>query len=194
MDYKKTEIGIPILLFTIPWIIGILSAFLFGSPDVAFKFIFGAFLLVNLCILAWLPSMTITVDDERVAWKFGIGLTKGHIPLEKINKVEEVEDTKQMGFGARTTTRGVLYSVHFKKAVRLHVQTPWTKDKIIELGTSEPAVLKEVIERKAGLKNRGENQLPAAEQGHTLDAELSREEVSSISSESPLLTKKRHRS
>ena len=168
MEYTKTEIGIPVLLITLPWIIGTLAALTFGDPDLLFKYLFGGVSIVQLIILVSLYAMTITVDDRQVAWKFGIGTWQGHIPLEKINKVEVV-DIKSWGLGVRVVGGGTLYTVSGNKAVRLHVQTPWTKDKIIELGTPEPEVLKEFIERKAGLTVPESDQLPAAEKDIRID-------------------------
>ena len=156
--YSKTQFSLPVLLMTTAWLIGVVLMFL-GNPEVVFKFIFGTIFIVNVLILLLMPSMTITVDDKHVTWKLGVGLHSGKFPLGKINMVEVVEDVNHFGLGARVTSRGDLFIVGGNKAVRLHIKTPWKKDKIVELGTPEPEVLKDVIEVQAGIKAPSEDHL-----------------------------------
>jgi hypothetical protein len=96
---------------------------------------------INLAVLAllllagWLlSSLTITVDRERLAWRFGPGLIRKSVPVGEIAQAERARASWIWGWGIHWTPRGWLYNVSGFDAVQIRL----ADGKQFLLGTDDP--------------------------------------------------------
>jgi len=82
-------------------------------------------------------TLTITVDDERLAWHYGAGLFRKSVPRSEIVAAEPTATMRLEGWGIHLTTRGWLYNVAGRQAVLVTMRG----GKRFMLGTDEPAAL-----------------------------------------------------
>jgi hypothetical protein len=86
-------------------------------------------------------SLTVTVTEESLAWRFGPGLIRRREPLESLAGAEVTETRFIEGWGIHLTGRGWLYNVSGYGAVMVT-----RKDgKTFLLGSDEPDLLCDAI-------------------------------------------------
>lgn len=105
----------------------------------------GAFALVPLLVLffLWLfSSLTVEVDHEKVAIRFGPGLIRRTFLLADITAVRPVRNSWVHGWGIRMLWRGWLYNVSGLDAVEIAM----ANGRVHRIGTDEPQALAAAIE------------------------------------------------
>ena len=97
---------------------------------------------VFLLVVAWLfSSLTVTVDDEAVAWHFGPGFWRRRILRSEITGAEPTRTHWTDGWGIRITSRGTLYNVGGLDAVAI----TRSNGKTTLIGTDDPQDLATVL-------------------------------------------------
>lgn len=91
-------------------------------------------------------TLTITVDDERLAWHYGAGLFQKSVPLSEIVSAEPTTTMRLEGWGIHLTTRGWLYNVAGRQAVLVTLRD----GKRFMLGTDVPAALVQALRGARG--------------------------------------------
>ena len=86
-------------------------------------------------------TLTIAIDDERLSWRFGLGLFRKSVPLAEVVSAEPVRTTWIEGWGIHLTWRGWLYNVAGHNAVRVVLRS----GNSFLLGTDEPMKLAEAL-------------------------------------------------
>lgn len=95
-------------------------------------------------VFALFYGMTTILDPEKITVLFGIGLIKKRFALNKIKEVSVVKNPWYYGWGIRYVPHGKLYNISGLKGVEL---TFYSTDRIIRIGTQDPAKLKNEIEK-----------------------------------------------
>jgi hypothetical protein len=103
---------------------------------IALVFIVGA--------LVMFYSLTVTVTDEHLCWKFGVGPIRKRVRLADIAEVEIVRTRWFDGWGIHWTRRGWLYNVSGFQAVAVSLKS----GKRFMLGTDEPERLVEALRER----------------------------------------------
>lgn len=117
-------------------IIMFLTFILFAEQSSIRFIVLIPFLLV--CVSAWtFSSLTISVDEHSVRWKFGPGTIRGHLDIADIESVGVTRTSMLEGWGIRFTRRGLLYNVAGYDAVYILKHS----GRGIRLGTDEPHAL-----------------------------------------------------
>jgi hypothetical protein len=91
-------------------------------------------------------TLTITVDNERLAWHYGAGLFRKSVPLSEIVAAEPTTTVRLEGWGIHLTTRGWLYNVAGRRAVLVSLRG----GKRFMLGTDEPDALVQALRGARG--------------------------------------------
>jgi hypothetical protein len=92
----------------------------------------------GLLLLAWLfSSLTVSVGENDLQWRFGPGLLSYRMALADIAGVSIVRNSMLNGLGIRMRPGFRLYTVSGLDAVELHL----TSGKICRIGTDDPSGL-----------------------------------------------------
>ena len=91
-------------------------------------------------------SLTVTVNGEELALRFGIGLFRKRLALSDVRHYQKVRNPWYYGWGIHFFPGGVLYNVSGFDAVELSL----TNGKRLRVGTDEPAALCRAIEQMIG--------------------------------------------
>lgn len=105
--------------------------------------------LFGLIILSFC-GLTVTVDEEYIRIKFGIGLFSKKIRLSLIRSVEIVRYPVFAGYGIRILPKGILYNVSGRYAVEIKLTG---KRDVIMIGTNDKDNLKDAIEKQLDNKD-----------------------------------------
>ena len=97
---------------------------------------------LGLVVLAWLfSSLTVSVNDSELQWRFGPGLWHYRMALGDIANVSIVRNSVLNGFGIRMGPGFRLYNVSGLDAVELHLKS----GEIRRIGTDDPSGLAAVL-------------------------------------------------
>lgn len=105
--------------------------------------IVGLPLLITVLTLALFSALEITIDSQNLTWKFLPGFIKKSVPIAEVLEAQPVTSSFIYGWGIHYTDRGWLYNVSGLGAVHIKLRS----GKQFMLGTDEPAVLAEAINR-----------------------------------------------
>jgi hypothetical protein len=86
-------------------------------------------------VLLLVYRLTITISEQYVSFKMGIGLINKKYPISDIKSVKIVKNNWMYGWGIRVIPGGWLYNVSGFKAIELRFHS---SDKIIRIGTDKP--------------------------------------------------------
>jgi len=114
--YEHDQIGRTLLIGLALCLVGSMVAVSIDGP-IAIAAI-PATTLVIVALLFW--RLRITVDAERLQWRFGIGLIGYCEPIAAIARTELTRTRWYEGQGIQRTRRGKLYNVHCGEAVIVH--------------------------------------------------------------------------
>lgn len=104
-------------------------------PDALWVLVLAGAAFLSLAVL--FGSLTVTVTEESLAWRFGPGLIRRREPLDSLAGAEVTETRFIEGWGIHLTGRGWLYNVSGYGAVLVT-----RKDgKTFLLGSDEPDLL-----------------------------------------------------
>ena len=103
----------------------------------------SVFGLLVVCIILF-RSLTVTGDDDLIKVRFGPGLIRKNFRFEEIESAKPVRNRWWYGWGIRKIPRGWLFNVSGLDAVELSMKN----GRIYRIGTDEPQILNEFIQRK----------------------------------------------
>ncbi len=113
-----------------------------GRPFVtATMFLF----VLMIPLMGWL---TVTVDEEAVTAKFGVGLVRKKIKIKDIQNVTRVRNKWWYGWGMRMGPGGWMYNVSGLDAVDIEMKNGGK----FRIGTDEPEELEQVLRQKMMFK------------------------------------------
>jgi hypothetical protein len=137
--YQHTQRGtLMLVVFTM---FAILSAFMAYSLPSPSRWIFLA-AAVGLLVLAWLfSSLTVSVSDNEVEWRFGPGLFSFRMARADIAGVSIVRNSLLNGFGIRMRPGFRLYNVSGFDAVELRLKS----GDVRRIGTDDASGLAAVL-------------------------------------------------
>ena len=130
--YQKIQYG---FIITIPTLF--LTLFLGGIGTVTanvFLFCSGIFFLL---ILALFYRLEVTVTEDSVLLRFGIGLIKKSIPLKAVVSAEPVRNRWWYGWGVRIYPKGWMFNISGLDAVELTLRN----GPRFRIGTDDPVGL-----------------------------------------------------
>lgn len=120
IKYQKTQYGY--LLTIIFSIINIAIAYLginqIGSKPIPLVITVILFVLF-LGIMLSFYKLTISIDNEKLNIKFGIGFIKKTFLINEISLIEKIKTPWYYGIGIRLTPKGWLWNVKFGDAIYL---------------------------------------------------------------------------
>ena len=141
--YKQTQFGV--LLTVILSLISIITLGLFlfkiGKNPIPLVPTLGIISLFVLILLSFY-KLTITITDEKIEAKFGIGLIKRSLLLSDIdyNTIEEIKTPALYGIGIRITPYGILYNVKTGSAIKIK-----SHNKTFFVGTDEFSIINDTL-------------------------------------------------
>jgi hypothetical protein len=91
-------------------------------------------------------ALTVEVDREAIRLRFGIGLVRKTVPLERVRSWRPVRNPWYVGWGIRLGPGYTLWNVSGLSAVELVL----ADGRRLRIGTDEPAALSRAIEMSAG--------------------------------------------
>jgi hypothetical protein len=117
--YQHTQLGTLMLVTLVSGAI-FFAAMAYTLPDPGrWGLLAGAILLV---VVAWLfSSLTVSVSESELQWRFGPGLFRYHMALADIAGVSVVRNSPLSGFGIRMRPGFRLYNVSGLDAVELRL-------------------------------------------------------------------------
>lgn len=98
-------------------------------------------LVIVFLLLLNFSSLSIRVEQGRLAWSFGVGFPALSTPLQDITCVEVVSVPWWYGKGIHLTARGWIYNVGGNRAVEITLKN----GRRFILGTDEPELLERVL-------------------------------------------------
>jgi hypothetical protein len=140
--YRHTQIGwlmIAVLAMSAAVMWGV--AYASNLPD---KGLFGV--AVVGVLLPLFGTLSVTVDEQQLRARFGIGLIGKRIDLRDVRFYEEVRNPWAWGFGIRFYPGGTLYNVSGLSAVELVLHN----GRRVRIGTDDPEGLRQAIRRAIG--------------------------------------------
>ena len=147
MVYQKSQIGWFLIgLFSAVSVFLVLAYWYQWGTNPLPKIPFLIALAIQIVVLLLFYQLTITVNPSGIRIRYGIGLIHISLRMEKLLQVDAIKTPWYYGLGIRITPQGLLYNIQGSKAVRLVYQNR-NKKKTIMLGTTEPEVLKRVLEK-----------------------------------------------
>lgn len=140
--YHRTQVG-PLTLVAL----GVLAvgATLFGATQesLLLGIGLGAAVLAVAVNFGWL---TVSVTAERLSLRFGVGLIRRSIPLDRIAAATPVRNSWWYGWGIRLTPHGWLWNVAGLDAVEVRYRDGGA----FRIGTDDPAGLARALGAPAG--------------------------------------------
>ena len=142
--YQHTQVGTAMLAV----LAAAVAVFIIVSPSSqsGFAFPWMAPILATVALLfGWL---TVTIDDESLVCRFGLGLIRKRFALRDIEEAEAVRNRWYYGWGIRLTPYGWLFNVSGLDAVQIRM----SNGKTYRIGTNEPTRLLSAIQQHALLR------------------------------------------
>jgi len=141
-EYKHTQYGT--LMFGVFFVTGILIAVVFLAITAEGRL--GSALVMTalyLLGLALFYSFTVEISKGKLSIWFGIGWIRKSFSLSEIQSVQEVINPWYYLWGVKSIPGGWLYAIAPGDAVEIVLEN----GKIIRLGTNQPKILKQAIDK-----------------------------------------------
>lgn len=138
--YKHTQTGWYIL---VTYGIITLILILWEGTSHSIAFVIPIFVILFVFFILF-PSLTVTVDDNSIQIRFGLGLIRKKFKLEDIKSCTVVRNRWWYGWGIRWMPKGWLFNIWGFDAVELLMNN----GKVYRIGTDEPQKLNEFIQKK----------------------------------------------
>jgi hypothetical protein len=138
--YERTQKGTVILValgLSAAFMLVVLLAVPAESGERTARWVLAGTLALLLGVGIAFGSLTVRVGDGVLAWRFGPGLIRKSVPLDRVRHVEAVRTSALYGWGIRWTPRGWLYNVSGLGAVEVRLEG----GKRFLLGTDHPEEL-----------------------------------------------------
>lgn len=121
------------------------------SPEELKNYIIPRVTVIIAIIFLLMYKLNITVSDEAVAFKFGVGLFGKSYKLSEIRSCKPVSYSWLWGYGIRWLPNGWLYNVSGTQAIELEF---YNRSGIVRIGTDQPEeVAREINARIAANPN-----------------------------------------
>lgn len=146
MKYKQSQFGwVVIILFTLLVAFLCLAyAFQWGNNPLSFiPFLTLSSIPVILGLMLY--KLTVEVKGTTLRLSYGIGLISLKFEIDELEETEIIRVPWYYGIGIRITPKGMLYSIHGWKALRIKYKSKG-KSKRVMVGTAEPELLKKLLE------------------------------------------------
>ena len=120
--YKHTQYGKLLTSVLILVAISIITVFILNSGKNPLPwFIMTAIIVLFILIILSFYKLTITIDEEKIEAKFGIGFLKRSLKIKDINyeSIEKIKVPALYGIGIRLTPHGLLYNVKTGSAIKI---------------------------------------------------------------------------
>lgn len=146
MKYKQSQFGwVVIILFTLLVAFLCLAyAFQWGNNPLSFiPFLTLSSIPVILGLMLY--KLTVEVKGTTLRLSYGIGLISLKFEIDELEETEIIRVPWYYGIGIRITPKGMLYSIHGWKALRINFKSKG-KSKRVMVGTAEPELLKKLLE------------------------------------------------
>jgi len=111
------------------------------SPGKVSVLIAMALFALAIPLLGWL---TVTVDDEMITARFGVGLVRKKIKIKDIQNAAQVRNTWYYGWGIRMGPNGWMFNVSGLDAVEIELKSGGK----FRIGTDEPEELVRTIRQR----------------------------------------------
>lgn len=143
--YKHTQIGwvIIISMLVLILIVAVPITLAVSAGAGYFPVIMG---FVLLLILASFASLTVTVDEQNLRARFGIGPLGKTIPLSEVRAYHVSQTPWYYGWGIRFIPGGILYNVSGTFSVEFILKS----GKRVRIGTDEPHALLKAVQSVLG--------------------------------------------
>jgi len=148
IKYQKTQYGIFLCIFLfVTQLFTLYSAYYqTDNNTIPFPISFIIFILLLIAIILFY-KLNITIDNEKIEAKYGIGLLKKSILLNDIN-IDSIENPKipwYYGIGIRLTPKGWLWNIKFGHAIYIQNKN---KTKTFLVGTDDYQTIKNILKNK----------------------------------------------
>ena len=137
--YRRTQVGYLMFFVIGTGLYLLLNFFYLHGFNIFFVVVFA---LLVLCLLLF-AALTVTVDNEIVLIRFGIGIIGKKLSVSEIVSAEIVKNPWYYGWGIRKTPDGWLYNVSGLIAVEVRMRD----GEKLRIGTNDPTGLLEALER-----------------------------------------------
>jgi len=146
MKYEKSQLGwVVIVLFALV-IVFLCLAYALQWGDNPLPFIPFLGLSSVLVLLGFmLYKLTVEVTGSTLRLTYGFGLINLNFEIDELEETEIIRVPWYYGIGIRITPKGMLYSIHGWKALRIKYKSKG-KSKTVMVGTAEPEQLKQALE------------------------------------------------
>jgi hypothetical protein len=135
--YQHTQFG----WVTLGTTLVILPPVIFALLNQRDELLWGALAIIAL-IVALFGWLTVEIDDRRLLIRFGVGLIRRSISLDRIRAFAPVTNRWYYGWGVRFTPHGMLYNVSGFSAIELLLEN----GRHLRVGTDEPQALARALE------------------------------------------------
>jgi hypothetical protein len=138
-EYKHTQVGYSLLnsytiVFLIAGIINLATGF---APLAVLA------LVIVLLTISTFAALTVTVNEQAISLRFGVGIIRKKYLIADITAYKEVKNPWYYLLGIRYTPQGWLYAVSGYSAVELALKN----GKRVRIGTDEPEKLIQALDR-----------------------------------------------
>ena len=140
-EYRHTQYGI--LMGVVFLVTGALIVYV-ALAIIAESRWASAFIMISLYVLgvASFHSFTIEVSEEKLKFRFGIGIIQKSYFIEEIKSVKEVVNPWYYFWGVKSIPGGWFYAIAPGEAIEIILKN----GKIVQLGTNQPKLLKKAID------------------------------------------------
>lgn len=112
-----------------------------AENSVGLAILIGVLIVLQVC-LALFYQLTITVTEETISFRMGIGLIGKSYRISDIQSCNAVQNNLLLGLGIHYFMGGVLYNVSGRKAIELHFKN---HRKVVRIGTDRPEDIARLI-------------------------------------------------
>ena len=138
--YRHTQTGWwMIVIFGIASMVLLIEGVI--HPEVYGFFIVSIAFIVSLLLFS---RLTVEADDQKLRFKFGVGLIRKQFEYSRIRSISTVKNKWYWGWGVRWFGRGWLYNVAGLDAVEISLKN----GRIVRIGTNDPAILQRFVDAR----------------------------------------------
>jgi hypothetical protein len=139
IHYRRTQVSWPTVVPTAGTAIVVGAALLWAQAQAALVLV-----VLGVAILLLLfATMTVIVDDSAVQARFGIGIVRKRVPLDRIRACRAVRNPWYYGWGIHFIPGGMLYNASGLGAIELQL----TNGRVVRIGSDEPDALAAAVRR-----------------------------------------------
>lgn len=144
--YEKTEsnIVLNIVFILISLLIPAFHYFKWGNRPFS---LLPAVIFTAIALITYLMfyKFTVTVYQDHISLKYGIGLINIKIRPQTIKSIESFKVPLWYGLGIKLTPKGMMYSIKGNKSLLITYITESGQKKTIIIGSTEPEILRQSI-------------------------------------------------